>query len=151
MRRDHDLTHTSKLGVVCDEQEQAIVEEFFQLFKTPWEFCVPDRSYDVVVCTRPDIPRTATKLLVVYGCRQTVIDPRGSTRLDSLPGGRFLEQNRTVLPIYGGLLTFNDIADPVLRLGESNAVAFHTAAQGPSIVRVGYDLFREVEFLLCEG
>ncbi len=27
MRRDHDLTHTSKLGVVCDEQEQAIVED----------------------------------------------------------------------------------------------------------------------------
>ena len=40
MRRDHDLTHTSKLGVVCDEQEQAIVEEFFHLFKTTWEFCV---------------------------------------------------------------------------------------------------------------
>src|SRR5438445_11009136 len=102
---DTHLTRTSKLGVVCEEKDRAIVEEFFEFFKTPWEFYVPDCSYDVVVCTRPEIPNAATKLLVVYGCRETVIETGVSTRLGSHPRGRFLEQSGARLPSYGSILT----------------------------------------------
>jgi len=36
------------IGVLSKEHEVPIVEEFFQLFKTHWEFYTPDHGYDVV-------------------------------------------------------------------------------------------------------
>ena len=34
------------IGVMCKADQTAAVEEFFQLFKTPWEFYQPARAYD---------------------------------------------------------------------------------------------------------
>ena len=146
------VNRTSKIGVICKEQETAIVEEFFEFFKTPWEFHVPGRSYDVVMCTRPEITNVAARLLVVYSSQNTVNEKEAGAGLDSQPHGRLLEQNGVRVPIYGNILAFDEIAAPLLCLEESNrAVAFQTAAHDLSIVRVGYDLFHEVEFLLCTG
>ena len=146
------VNRTSKIGVICKEQETAIVEEFFEFFKTPWEFHVPGRSYDVVMCTRPEITNVAARLLVVYSSQNTVNEKEAGAGLDSQPHGRLLEQNGVRVPIYGNILAFDEIAAPLLCLEESNrAVAFQTAAHDLSIVRVRYDLFHELEFLLCTG
>jgi hypothetical protein len=37
------------IGVVAEYTEAAIVQEFFQLFKTPWEFYREDAQYEVVL------------------------------------------------------------------------------------------------------
>ena len=37
------------IGVVARANQARLVEEFFQLFKTPWEFYTPGRAYDVVI------------------------------------------------------------------------------------------------------
>ena len=29
------------IGVVAHDAERAVIREFFELFKTPWEFCRP--------------------------------------------------------------------------------------------------------------
>ncbi len=44
------------IGVIADSAEQEVVREFFELFKTPWEFYRRDRRYEVVLCAgdRPD-------------------------------------------------------------------------------------------------
>jgi hypothetical protein len=39
------------IGILCKNAEQKIVQEFFELFKTPWEFYVPSRSYEVVIAS----------------------------------------------------------------------------------------------------
>ena len=44
------------IGVIPNPNETAVVEEFFQLFKTPWEFHRQGRIYDVVVATTDEIP-----------------------------------------------------------------------------------------------
>ena len=38
------------IGVIADSAEQNVVREFFELFKTPWEFYRRDRQYDVLLC-----------------------------------------------------------------------------------------------------
>ena len=44
------------IGVVAGEPEHAAVAEFFELFKTPWEFCRPGKRYDVLLCSNDRIP-----------------------------------------------------------------------------------------------
>ena len=38
------------IGVIATSPDHAVIREFFELFKTPWEFYRHDRSYDVVLC-----------------------------------------------------------------------------------------------------
>jgi hypothetical protein len=44
------------IGVIADPAEHGVVREFFELFKTPWEFYRRDRQYDV--CSAPETPRS---------------------------------------------------------------------------------------------
>jgi hypothetical protein len=37
------------IGVLSAPSEHPAVREFFELFKTPWEFYARDRTYDVVL------------------------------------------------------------------------------------------------------
>ncbi len=43
------------IGVISREAEKNIVLEFFELFKTPWEFCQNNHSYDVILETEERI------------------------------------------------------------------------------------------------
>ncbi len=38
------------IGVIADPSEHDVVREFFELFKTPWEFYRRDRHYEVMLC-----------------------------------------------------------------------------------------------------
>jgi hypothetical protein len=38
------------LGVIANPVDHDVIRELFELFKTPWEFHRPGRSYDVVIC-----------------------------------------------------------------------------------------------------
>jgi hypothetical protein len=62
------------IGVISQAVQVAIIEEFFELFKTPWEFYKHGRRYDVVVVTATDVPEVDTSLLVVYGSETKNID-----------------------------------------------------------------------------
>ena len=49
-------------------EDRKVVEEFFQLFKTPWEFYDPNRGrYEVLLVADGDIPKVDADLVVVYG------------------------------------------------------------------------------------
>jgi hypothetical protein len=57
-----------------------------------------------------------------------------------------------VLPLYGDLLTFEKTGDCVIcstSAGEAAGIAM--GAQGQKVVRLGYDLFEEIAFLLTTG
>src|SRR6266487_6658249 len=56
------------LGVIASPAEEHIVREFFELFKTPWEFYRPDGRYDVVLCSdNSNVDEVAAKLVLIYG------------------------------------------------------------------------------------
>src|SRR4029079_15144672 len=89
-------------------EQRRVVGEFFELFKTPWEFYRRGHVYDVVVTTTDERPEPDPALLVVYGSESAGADaragivPRGRRR-----GGR-LRHHGLEVPIHGDLLTFED-------------------------------------------
>jgi len=63
------------IGVLPKAGQERAVEEFFELFKTPWEMYRPGRSYDVVIATATDIPQVQASLIVLYGVEAKTLQP----------------------------------------------------------------------------
>ena len=55
------------IGVIANASDCQVVYEFFELFKTPWEFYRTDRHYDVLIVSEGgDLPSVPVKLLIHY-------------------------------------------------------------------------------------
>ena len=69
------------IGVIAREAEHSAVAEFFELFKTPWEFHRSGAHYDVLVCSNSLVPENSARLLLLYGAqRQAFRVPNMKTR-----------------------------------------------------------------------
>jgi hypothetical protein len=131
------------IGVVARPEDHNVVREFFELFKTPWELCREGRRYRVVLHADPSVPCPPADLVVRYGSRQTAHGRPGIVR--SRSGER--------LPLYGphGPLPSNGAAPELLMDDGPETVAFVERPSRATVVRVGYNLFEEVRFLLTAG
>ncbi|HVS90350.1 MAG TPA: hypothetical protein VHF01_19265 [Candidatus Acidoferrum sp.] len=62
------------IGVIADPTDQDVVREFFELFKTPWEFYRRDGRYELLLCAGDgQLDRTA-KLVLFYAGRKMHFD-----------------------------------------------------------------------------
>jgi peptidoglycan/xylan/chitin deacetylase (PgdA/CDA1 family) len=140
------------IGVIARAGQRDAVEEFFELFKTPWEYHRPGRTYDVVIATADAIPDVDAQLLIVYGPDQKSRDATDGVIPRSLQRGARVRYLGGELPVYGHVLTFD--ADnggvPCLTAGRDVA-ALTLRKPDVLVIRVGYDLFQEIEFLLSSG
>ena len=140
------------IGIIPKADQITVVEEFFQLFKTPWEFYGQGRAYDVVVATSDEIPEVDTRLLLIYGSEVKSSDARIGIGVGSRRRGGPVDYRGRVLPIYGELLTFEGRGACIPCVTADGGVAGLKLRSGDStVLRLGYDLFREVEFLLSVG
>src|ERR1700745_4052786 len=46
-----DLGLLTMIGVIAEAREHVVVREFFELFKTPWEFYRKGEQYDALLCS----------------------------------------------------------------------------------------------------
>ena len=53
------------IGVIPKPRQVEVVEEFFELFKTPWELYRPGQVYDAIIATADEIPEVTGRLLLV--------------------------------------------------------------------------------------
>jgi hypothetical protein len=139
------------IGVIPQAGQLPVVEEFFELFKTPWELWRPGKSYDVVVVTADAVPDVEARLMVIAGGAKT-IDRRHGLRADWRATGGHLAYGSRTLAIYGDLTTFESAgpAAPIATAG-GEAAGLRLKTDGRVIVRLGYDLFAEVAILLSVG
>jgi hypothetical protein len=141
------------IGVVADPVDQGVVREFFELFKTPWEFYRSDRHYDVLLCTKDGQIDGTAKLVLLYSGREIHFDD--GQRVQS--GGQhrqtrilFYQGNR--IPIYGNTITFPGKESGLVADEESQeCAAYFQRSKERVVVRIGYDLFREIRTLLTVG
>ncbi len=128
-----------------------MIEEFFELFKTPWEAYNPDHSYDVVIVTCDVVPVNRPKLLIVYSpCRLGIDDSLGISTLTPQNGKR-LNWRDDELPIYGQLSALScDGRDAANTETSRNEAGLTVEMQDTAVFRLGYDLFEEVRLLLTE-
>lgn len=141
------------IGVAANPSHQDVVREFFELFKTPWEFYRTGRTYSVVLCAddvdnvEPDV-----QLVIVYSSEGRGSGAECGEQNTTKEGARILSYRGLPLPLYFGGCAFDSqnptsLFDPELR----NPVVCETEASGRKCVYVGYDLFREVRHLLTAG
>src|SRR5437764_14644779 len=107
MPREQNLNPSMKsahgmIGVIADPSEHAVISEFFELFKTPWEFYQSHKRYDVLLCACDGQIAATAKLVLIYAGKRIHVDheyeietgvQRRSTCIISHQGIR--------IPIYG--------------------------------------------------
>jgi len=138
------------IGVVAPEQDMPVIREFFELFKTPWEICRSSKHYDVVLAASTEGTLPDADLSVVYG-----LDPQDRAREKDLDQARpavLLRYREHRFPIYGGCSVLNSDGKRVIdQEATGKIVGSMIPGSGGRIVRIGYDLFKEVRFLLLNG
>jgi hypothetical protein len=138
------------IGVVAGAGDLAIIEEFFELFKTPWECAVPERTYRVVVSLTGSIDRLNAELFLLYASGEQPFD---RTRLagSDLDGPIEVQSRAATLPIYGRLATFGPAVPSSTLTVRGQALDCCSRAGSSVVRRIGYDLVHEVRHLLTEG
>lgn len=126
--------------------------EFFELFKVPWEFYVNGKAYNVVIIAgRADII-PAAKLLIVFGSERRPSDVCQMSQMDPARGGVLVECKGYKFPVYLKTALFDSSLKPVMKALESaGVVGVEYEILEQRLIRTGYDLFDEVEYLLTQG
>src|SRR4029434_3909708 len=89
------------IGVAAKEEEHDVVREFFELFKTPWEFCRRGACYEVVISTDGTRDHQAAKLVMVYNSEATAFDDQTKWLPRSRRGRNMLSFDGDRIPVYG--------------------------------------------------
>jgi hypothetical protein len=142
------------IGVVYKSHEEAAVRELFELFKTPWEPYDRSHHYDVLLSTSQDLPaNTPAKLIVIYGSEFTRNDsPARRLEKESADECTWLQGDGFDVPVYGQVSTLARSEDAFLRLKSSGECVGDDLKDGSQqTIRIGYNLFEEVAFLLSKG
>ena len=140
------------IGVICSKHDEEIVREFFELFKTPWEFYENARIYEVILTTVNTIEDTKAKCILIFGSEKKEFDRANDVGIRSNSKERMVEFNGKYFPIYGGLLTFDETGTEIIKTrGQEETIGFKITSQGNVVYRIGFDLFQEIHFLLSYG
>ncbi len=141
------------IGIIANPAEDLVVREFFELFKTPWEYYRSDRQYEVVLCARDArLDSMSASLLIVYAGEKTSFDEDRKIRIESRGKGSTISYGGNCLPLSGSSVTIHHQGTEVAVEEDSKACVtciYRDEEQG--FARVGYDLFHEVQTLLTQG
>ena len=139
------------IGIIANPSDHDVVAEFFELFKTGWEFFRRGQQYDAVISDgRVSLQDIDAKTVVLYGGR--VLANEHSEILARLGDCNMLRYSDLQLPIYGGAVVFPSSERSLLTDAESGQPASYTKNDdGRTVLRLGYDLFSEVRSLLTNG
>jgi hypothetical protein len=138
------------IGVAAKEVDVPWVEEFFELFKTPWQQVVPGTKYRVVLSTDPAADVYGTALTLIYGAEELAVDRRLGARVEAVNGPVTVTWEQERIPVYGCAARFTGEQERTLRCGDAAAGYRRTCGHG-TIHRFGYDLLAEVSYLLTNG
>jgi peptidoglycan/xylan/chitin deacetylase (PgdA/CDA1 family) len=141
------------ISVAAREEDQETVREFFELFKTRWQFYQDDATSEVLLCTRSSVPKTSAKLVLLYGAGifEDFDRANGVENAPRLQGSVVRSQNER-FPIYGFCRVFPSFKNGLLiEEGKNDCAAFESEQEGQITIRIGFDLFDEVRYLLERG
>jgi hypothetical protein len=139
------------IGVIANPTDHDVVSEFFELFKTPWEFYQNHRTYQAVLCMGDgDFRGSDARLVILYSARRLAFD--SEYQIDTqTKHERLLAYGENQLPVYGETTTFPTESGILVATESGQTVIYSKESAGKVVVRVGYDLFTEVRTLLTDG
>ena len=142
------------IGVVANPEEYVLVREFFELFKTPWEFYRSEGQYEVLLCAREDasVQGATANLVIVYAGQKVFCDEEEKIEITSHRKNGTLSYKDSRLPIYGDRITFRGKGITLLKDEESKESVGSLVNSGSrALARIGYNLFQEIRVLLTDG
>jgi hypothetical protein len=140
------------IGVIAADSLKPVVKEFFELFKTPWEFYAVGVSYDVLLVSDDVEFAQQAKLIIIYGDEKRRSDDECGLKINGQYDTPEIVYRAQAFPLYGTAVSFEDTAPPFLRIKNTDhSVAIRLESSDQRRVRVGYDLFREIKHLLTVG
>jgi hypothetical protein len=140
------------IGILADEAERSAICEFFELFKTPWELYRRNSQHDVLICSNRPIPETSAKLVLVYGTDERTFDENNGVEIHSRYSNTVVSYRQDRIPIYGDCLTFKRTGShPLIHEQTGEPVLAEIGSLGQTFVRIGFNLFEEIHFLLTSG
>ena len=140
------------IAVHVAEAERRVVAEFFELFKTPWEFFHEGSRAEVVLSSRTDVPPTDAKLVLIYGSHTGLNNRADRVASTVKAGATLIDYEGQKLPIYGGCATFTNAEASGLTMSGTGEPVMSSTTDGPRLRHlIGYDLFQEIHHLLTRG
>lgn len=140
------------IGVVARPTEHPVIQEFFELFKTQWEFVKAGRRYEAVISDGSSSSADIRAIVVLVYSADFVLQVDIGGRMAGKQGGRRLACQGLIAPIYGGCVLFpNRAAGPIVDAENQMPASYVEKSANSTVVRVGYDLFSEVRTLLSVG
>lgn len=140
------------IGVIAKDSEEKIVREFFELFKTPWEFLKKGSSYDIIITTDSQTEEADARLVIIYNSGETRLDKEIRVGIKAQKDTATLRHDNDYIPIYKKISIFDEVGDSLVNIAESQEVAgVRIAGDDKNILRIGYDLFEEVGFLITHS
>src|SRR5262249_48112140 len=111
-----------------------------------------NRVYDVVLITHDPRCEIEAKLLIIYGSEENSSDRRNKLIPVRAKNASVLQYRELSVPIYGNVSVFRENERSLIRTTQTDdvvAILFHT--NNRKVIRIGFDLFQEVEYLLRNG
>ncbi len=140
------------IGVISKDSQKPTVEEFFQLFKVPWEFYDKERTYDVIIITDDKVAIPSAKLIVIFNAETTYFDISHGVYIYPSDGAILLENSNLCFPVYQNLAILQSSYVTFVKVkNKEEIVGIEYIDSDQRILRIGYDLFDEIEFLLTKG
>ena len=141
------------IGVIAKAEDHDVVAEFFELFKTPWDWFSAGRDYDVLlISSDDDLSRCSAKITVHYAGHELASDKADGLQVGPRTDGGILKSRGEQIPVYGDLVTFADEAvGSSCPEGSNMSPIIQREVGGRTKIRVGCDLFAEIRTLLTKG
>ncbi len=138
------------IGIIADFGTAHIVKEFFELFKTPWEFYKPGRAYEVLICSGGDRGNLDAGLTVLYGEERNRAGSPSDIDLGLKREPVELVWRDIAFPVYTRVSTLEKPGD-VFLTSKRGAIGTIVQRKTQTLAYIGYDLFREIGHLLSVG
>lgn len=139
------------IGVVVSEHDTKVAEEFFELFKTPWEWAVPGKKYRVLLVSNAEVGHVDADLVIAYGARECRLDHEMGICVAQMTGPVSVEWQQGVFPIYGEVGHLSATGEGGVLKVQGRPVDSWFKRDGRIIWRIAYDICDEIRFLLTEG
>ena len=139
------------IGVAAVPAQHDVVSEFFELFKTPWEWLVPGKRYRVVLNANLDADPPNADLALIYGSCEHPLDRRAGVSVQRTDVSVDVEWGDTVFPVYESVATFHGQGSTSLLSVDGHRADYSVTVGTTTVRRIGYNLFAEVSRLLSGG
>jgi hypothetical protein len=140
------------IAVIADKAETEAVQEFFQLFKTPWEFYKAGKVYAVILITCDTAEELNSRLIIICGAEKMSFDSEYGIAVVPIIRNVELEYDGSDIPVKGSISTFESNGQPLIKVkGTHEAAGIEIEGAKKKILRIGYNLFKETHYLLSSA